>query len=568
MSTSPAPTVLTQTQRFAMSNDFSFGGGNLLEAAIAANPHPDVPFIRLVRPLAGTDGQPLHELSLLDLDHLAQSWSVWYRAQGVEPRDRVVIYIEDSFAYSVHFYALSQIGAIPVLINGRASSELVAALFRRTTPVGIYTDRARLRELWRTDARPLQDLRFSQVAEELPAPPPGALPSEERFRHAPDDPVGIMHSSGTTGNPKPVVHTHRTIVAGPRFRMVSHTELPGALMLTALPQSHQGCIAYSSYAVLSGTPFIPVYDPSGAELLDAVREHRPTSVMAFSHACSELAALDVPPGALDPVSMWVTMGDAVHEAHIRTILAHRSPDLPPADFYDRLGTTELGWGVLLHVSTIASDRKERCVGRPTGSAEVAVLRKDGTEAGPEELGLLGARGPAITAGYWNDHDTTYRSRIAGYWLTGDIVYRDAAGSFFLVDRAVDAIETSEGSGYSVLMEEVVLSGAADISDCAIVAGRRDGETVAVALVRSSAGGDADELLEAANAALREAGHPELAVLEVAQSEADYPVGVTGKVLKRQLRERYGDLSNYGPCPGRTLAFRDCGGASRSSVATG
>jgi acyl-coenzyme A synthetase/AMP-(fatty) acid ligase len=263
------------------------------------------------------------------------------------------------------------------------------------------------------------------------------------------------------------------------------------------------------------------------------------------------------------------MGDAVHAAHIRTILGHRSPDLRPSDFYDRLGTTELGWGVLLHVSTIASDRKERCVGTPTGSAEVAVLRKDGTEAGPEELGLLGARGPAITAGYWNDHDTTYRSKIGGYWLTGDVVYRDAAGSFYLVDRAVDAIETSDGAAYSVLMEEVVLSGAAEICDCAVVAGRRDGETVAVALVRSTAGGDAAELLEAANAALRAAGHPELALLEVARSEADYPLGVTGKVLKRQLRERYSDLSRFTEGPGRTLAFRDAGGgAPRTAVAAG
>jgi acyl-coenzyme A synthetase/AMP-(fatty) acid ligase len=563
-----APTVLNQTQRCALSNDFTFGGGSLLQAAIAANPHPEVPFIRLVRPLPGTDGEPLHELSLLDLDHLAQSWSVWYRAQGVEPRDRVAIYLEDSFAYSLHFYALSQIGAIPVLINGKASSELALALCRRTTPVGIYTDTARLQELWRTDARPLQDLRWMQVAEELPAPAPAQLPGAERFRHAPEDPVGIMHSSGTTGNPKPVVHTHRTIVAGPRFRMVSHTELPGALMMTALPQSHQGCIAYSSYAVLTGTPFIPVYDVTGEALLTAVQEHRPTSVMAFSHACAELAALDVPAGALDSVDVWVTMGDAVHEAHIQTILGHRSRDLPTPDFYDRLGTTELGWGVLLHVSTSASGRKERCVGTPTGSAEVAVLRPDGTHAEAEELGLLGAKGPAVTVGYWNDHDTNYRNRIAGYWLTGDIVYRDAAGRFYLVDRVVDAIQTTAGTGYSVLMEEVVLSGVADICDCAVVAGRRGEETVAVALVRCTGDSDPGELLEAANAALCADGHPELELLEVVRSEADYPLGVTGKVLKRRLRERYGDLTSYVQDASRTLALRDAGDAPRAAVAAG
>jgi acyl-coenzyme A synthetase/AMP-(fatty) acid ligase len=564
---SPAPTVLTQTQRYALSHDLSFGGGNVLQAAIAANPHPDVPFIRLARPLTGTDGQPLHELSLLDLDHLAQSWSVWYLAQGVQPRDRVAIYIEDSLAYTVHYLALSQIGAIPVMINGKASSALAAALCRQTTPVGLYSDRGRVRELWRADGRPLQDLRWHEVAEDLPAPPAGKLPSTARFRHAPEDPVSIMHSSGTTGLPKPVVHTHHTVVAGPRFRMLSHNELPGAVMMTALPQAHQGCISYSLYAVLSGTPFISAYDPSGAELAAAVREHQPTSVMAFSHAYGELAALDVPAGAVDSVDTWITMGDAIHEAHIKTILSQRSPELPRAEFWDRLGTTELGWGVLLHVSTSASARKERCVGRPTGSAEVVVLRKDGTLAGPEEFGLLGAKGPAVTVGYWNDLDTNYRSRLSGYWLTGDVVYRDAAGSFFQVDRAVDAIETTGGSGYSVFMEEVVLSGVPEISDCAIVAGRWDTETVAVAVVRSSSGrGDANALLDAANAALRSAGHPQLALLEVVESDADYPVGVTGKVLKRELRERYRDLSAYvAQDAGRILAV---GGLRDARAAAG
>jgi acyl-coenzyme A synthetase/AMP-(fatty) acid ligase len=255
------------------------------------------------------------------------------------------------------------------------------------------------------------------------------------------------------------------------------------------------------------------------------------------------------------VDVWVSMGDAIHDAHIRTILGQRSDHRPPAAFYDRLGTTELGWGALLHVRTIASEPKGRGVGLPTGVAEVAVLRKDGTPAGDGEFGSLAARGPAVTAGYWNDADTTYRSRLAGYWLTGDVAYRDAAGRYYQVDRAVDAIETSEGTGYSVLMEEVLLSEAPEISDCAVVAGTKGGRTVPIAVVRSASEHvDPTSLLAAANEALRSAGHPELALLEVAWTDADFPLGVTGKVLKRQLRDRYADVDAYvASSKGRTLA---------------
>lgn len=566
-----APTVLSQGQRHALAVDPGYGGGNVLPAALAASRAPATPFLRPVRPVAGTGGEELRELSLLQLDALAQSWSSWYLGRGVGPRDRVLVHLDDTFAYMVHFLALAQVGAIPVLVNSRAPGRVARHLAERTRPVGVYTTRRRLARLDAADLASL-GVRWVQVAEELPAPAAARLSDADRFRHAPEDPVSILHSSGTTGLPKPVVQTHSSSVAGPRFRMLSHTELPGALMMTALPQSHLGNVAYSTYAVLTGTPLVPLYDAPGAELAQAVREHRPTAVMAFGHAYGELAALDLEPGALDSVGAWVSMGDAIHEAHIAAISQNRSPGLAPAAFLDRLGTTELGWGALLHTSTDGSQRKGRCVGTPTGVAEVAVLRKDGTHADVGEFGLLGARGPAVTAGYWNDLDTTYRSRLAGYWLTGDVAYRDADGRFYQVDRAVDAIETTGGTGYSVLMEEVLLSEAPGISDCAVVAGVSRAGRVPVAVVRAS-DPDADPatLLARGNEALRRAGQPELGVLEVARTERDLPLGVTGKVLKRELRERYADLTSYLASPdGRLLACdgrveRAEAGASRAAA---
>lgn len=534
--------TMEQRRRFAQRQDV--GGGNLLTSAIQENPHPEAVFIRSGRPLTATDGTQQTDFSLLDLDQLAQSWSVWYLNKGVRPRDRVAVYMKDFFAYSIHYYALAQIGAIAVLINSKAPREIAASLLTQTTPVGLYTDGPHLAELGDAIDR-VPSLRWIQREEELPAPPAAVLPPEGRWRHAPEDPVSILHSSGTTGRPKPVTQTHRSSTAGPLFRLTQEDPTlgtPGATMLAALPQSHLGCIHYMTYAIFGGTPIVPLFDPTGEEMVEAIREHRPTSVMAFGHACADLAAMDLPPGTLDSVGQWVTTADAVHEAHQRKLLAQRSPHLPPSSFLDRLGTTELGWAVLLKVRTLETERDDRCVGKPVGVSEVAVLRKDGTEADVNEVGFLGARGPAITAGYWNDSDTTYRSRLGGYWITGDMVYRDEDNNFFHVDRAVDTIYTAQGPGYSVLMEETLLNDVHDIQDCAVVAGGLDGETVAVAAVTSETTGiEPLKLLRQANEALRAAGYPELAMLEVVDS---LPVGVTGKVLKRRLREKYASLSDY------------------------
>ncbi len=543
MSLSPRP-LLPVELRSALAADPELGGGNLLQTALAVHPQPDVAFIRSGRPLTNTAGEPQSEFSVRQLDELAQSWSVWYYGQGIRPRDRVVIYLADSFTYSVHYYALAQIGAIPVLVNSKAPREVALGLCRRTEPTGVYTDRAHVETLG-PELTSLPGLRWTQLAEDLPAPPAATLPDGHRFHHTGEDPVSIMHSSGTTGRPKAVIQTHASSVAGPKYRLVNFTEPENPLMMTAQPQSHLGCIVYTSYAILAGTPLVGLYDPTGEQLAAAVAEHRPKTVMAFAHAYGELAALGLPRGVVDSVGRWINMGDAIHDAHVKTVLALRSEDLPSAVFYDRFGTTELGWGLVVQPRTLSSERTDRRVGKPDQIAQVAVLRPDGSEAAVGEVGFFGAKGPTITAGYWNDADTTYRSKLGGYWLPGDLVYKDAAGDFFHVDRFVDAIVMDGATGYSVLMEEVLLNNVPEIQDCTVVAGRHGDTTVPVGVVTI---GDqdmqADKLLRLANEALQAAGHPALAVLEVAVTEADFPVGVTGKVLKRQLRDKYRDLASY------------------------
>jgi acyl-coenzyme A synthetase/AMP-(fatty) acid ligase len=91
------------------------------------------------------------------------------------------------------------------------------------------------------------------------------------------------------------------------------------------------------------------------------------------------------------------------------------------------------------------------------------------------------------------------------------------------------------------MEEILLAELPEIGECAVVAARRDGQPVAVAVVRPEPGTttlDPASLLDRVNKALRQAGQPPVALLEIARTEADLPVGYTGKVLKRQLREKY------------------------------
>ncbi|MFC5722930.1 AMP-binding protein [Streptomyces gamaensis] len=552
-------TLLTDEPRRRLVELDGLGGGNAWRVAAELNPAADQPLIAADIPLLNTEGWQQSEFSLRQLDALAEAWAAWYHDRGVRARDRVAIYIADSFENHLQLAALARIGAIAVLINGRMKPELALGLIRRTAPVGIYTDAPRL-SLFAGRERELPVVRWTVTREDVGILGDAKLPHVAEYRHGPEDPVVICHSSGTTGNPKPVVWTHRQSVTGALYRLTHQPAQETSLVLAAYPQSHSSAIAFTFYSLLGGVPTVAWSDPSGPGLARGCATYRPAVVIAFNEALAHLATRNPDPADFTSVQMWVNLGDCGHDAHLRRLmeLGHTRTEqggtVPGSMIDDGLGSSELGWAALRREITPDSPPRARHLGRRVPITEVAVLREDGTHAGPDEVGLLGVRGDAIARGYWNDSDTTYRSMLGGYWLSGDLVSRTEDGDFFHVDRLVDRIRTDDGDGYSALMEEELLLNLKEIADCAVVAGHDHERTVPVALVRLYDGhGDAADLLRRANAVLDGIGQPRLAMLEIAASAGDIPLGPTGKVLKRQLREKYVAVHTYAPADPASVA---------------
>lgn len=538
--------MLDQENRLLLSKNPALGGGNAWRTALETSPSPELTCLVADRPLSNADGADQFEFNLAQLNELADSWSAFYLDRGVRPRDRVVVYIDDAFEDQLQLAALAQIGAIPLLINGNVDPDLALGLMAKTTPVGLYTDDAHL-PLLAGRQHELPGLSWTITGDQASPLGRRTLPEHGRYRHAEDDPVFLCHSSGTTGAPKPIIWTHRQSVAGPRWRL-TQPEAPGTVLFTAVPQSHSAAIAYTFYTLLTGMPLIAYSDPSAQGVARGARKYRPTRIMAFNQTFSALATAEPDPEDFTSVQEWQNTGDSAHDAHIRTLIRYgrRSIDgveQPGSMFSDGLGSSELGWAALRRNITAESPSRPRHLGSPVPAMDVAVLREDGTEAADGEVGRLGVRGPSNIPGYWNDHDTFYGSKLAGYWLSGDLVRRDGDDIFHL-DRAVDTIRTPLGDGYSVLMEEVLLTHLPEITDCAVAAGGSGGSATPVAVVRTSRDVDPGELLRRANTALHEARQPGLALLEIAGAEADIPVGATGKVLKRKLRDKYADIDAF------------------------
>ena len=448
-------TLLPQEARDHLAQMPGLGGGNAWRIAAEMNPAADLPVLLADRPLLGLDGQPKAEFSLRELDALADGWAAWYLDRGIGPRDRVAIYLADTFAYQVHLTALARIGAIGVLINGRMLPELALGLVRRTGAIGLLTDGER-RESFAGAERELSELRWTALDEETGVLGARAPRPADLFRHSDDDAVTICHSSGTTGNPKPVIWAHRQSVSGACYRLVNQPERDGVKVLAGAPQSHSSAIAFTFYSILAGVPTIGWSDPTGPGIARGCATHRPSVVLSFTEALSHLATHEPDPADVSTVEVWVNLGDCGHDAHMRRLMAlgrttTDSGHVPGSIIDDGLGSSELGWAALRKVLTPDSPARARHLGTVVPIAEVAVLREDGSHADADEIGLLGVRSESVAHGYWNDSDTTYRSMLSGYWLSGDLVRRSADGEFFHVDRAVDRIRTDMGDGHSALM---------------------------------------------------------------------------------------------------------------------
>jgi len=133
-----------------------------------------------------------------------------------------------------------------------------------------------------------------------------------------------------------------------------------------------------------------------------------------------------------------------------------------------------------------------------------------------------------------------------------VAWRDSEGNFYHLDRTVDVIDTVDGPVYSLPIEEVLLADCADmVQDCSVVgvpgpAGAGQRPIAVVRLQRDAEETTAQAVREKANKALADAGLATLALVLIARTPEDFPLGPTGKVLKRELRTRFATLLTSEP----------------------
>ncbi len=533
--------------RLVLAADPELGAGNVLLRLAEHGADMDMPRVTFD---TGFDTiAAWTPLSLRTLTERVAARAEWFARRGIGRRDPVAVYVTSAADVVLNFLALTWLGAIPALMNGSMPAEIAVEYVRRLRAVGVILD----------------DDHAGLAAVDLGAPilgdaaetgtgDPARAPAH--YRHHPDDPVAITHSSGTTRMPAAVVHSHQSLFAAVRAVRLTEPRQHGPVReLSAFPQAHTAGVIILNEALCNGYELLCLSEQggtfarSGEVIIDAIERWRPTAVFGFAVTWAELARYDLTARDVSSVRFWSNSGDCAHEAHIRRLVAVGSHhayskdgvvSLPGSRFNDTLGSTEMGYGGFGISHHPGSKRYNRCVGRAQPFAEIVLVDpRTGEEVPAGQVGMVAMKSPTLAIGYWNDSVNTFRTRLNGYYLTGDLMYRDEDGYFYHVDRATDAVDLGGGNWlYTALSEERILSRCPDVRDCTVLAARGDdGRLITDVLLVLAAGADPALDRDAdVRAALGEAAAAvPLRIVTVPDSEI--VVGPTGKGRKFLMREQ-------------------------------
>jgi acyl-coenzyme A synthetase/AMP-(fatty) acid ligase len=528
------PTGLTAARKHLRANA-ALGMGNFLWNALEVYPRDHRPFV-LAQPFETAWGERCDRPTLGDWARLTEDYARRYAALGVGRQDTVGVYGDHGGKYLLHLMALTRLGAIPVFVNQSMAHDAAARHMRRLGVVGVFTDDPRRDALRAAGAG---DLGFSIVEADFRDVNPVSVRSHV---HHDDDAVLVTHTSGTTGVPKAVLLQH-----GGFFHAVSRT-LDDARdpvvrrAVCALPPSHNAAISAVAIAMMNGEELILMSDLGGPAVIEAIRTHGATAVVAFPQTHVDILNCEPASGDLRSVAMWINLGDSAHERHIRALTQYgnhrRGRSVVGGSwFLDGLGSSEMGSMLFSIVHAPGAECVGRCVGVPRPWVEAEILDAAGTKLPNGQPGLLAVKSPSVAAGYWNDSNLTYKSRLNGYFLTGDVAYRDASGRFHHLDRTTDTVMTTRGPIYTLLYEEAIMNAVEDLLDCSVIAVEtKPGEAhvVCYAILRANRSKDEGVLRAEVDRAVEAQGlQPVDEIRRI--HPGDLAVGVTGKVLKAELR---------------------------------
>jgi long-chain acyl-CoA synthetase len=483
------------------------------------------------RPNAIAVADEVRQMTWAELNAAADAIAARLQSDGVGVGHATAIVGLNSVAQVAVFVATLRAGAIAGLLTNSATGEAMAAMLRDTGASHLFLDARAAQTLVGQDCGTVTRIAMddSDVGTPLSAwmdkvgttPAPVALDPTCGFN--------IIYSSGTTGNPKGIVHSHAM-----RWQHIWRglpAYGPQAVTILSTPLYSNTTMACFLPTIASGgtSVFMKKFDARG--FLELAQRERATNTMLVPVQYRRIMAVP----DFDQFDLSSFVMKYCTSAPFPATLKADVVDRWPGGLVEIYGLTE-GGGVCLLLAHQFPD-KLHTVGQPSPGHDMRVIDEEGNELPRGSVGEIVGRSPAMMTGYNNRPDATK----AMHWhdADGNLFYRhgdvgrfDEDGFLILMDRAKDMIISG---GFNIYPSdlEAVLAGHASVVECAVVGAPSNewGETP-VGFVVLRDGANIANILAETNAKLGKTQRINRLV-----KTNELPRSVIGKILKRELRDR-------------------------------
>ena len=374
-------------------------------------------------------------------------------ARGVRPGDRIALHLRNIPELAITYYACMHTGIIAAPLNTRYKAPEMERLLRRLQPAlyigqaDLYNSIAALdHSILAADRRFLVDEPMEEAStqgwdtllDDVGTSPVGT------FQDA-DAPTMLLPTSGSTGEPKFVVHTARTLLAMVSlFKEVHFVRDDVALAVT--PIVHMSGVMTLMATLGAGATLVLMHQFEPALALDLIERRR----------CTLLKGLPI------------TYAGLIEQQRVRerTVNSLRcclvGGDVPPPGLQDEFLSL---FGVRLRnvmamteaVGTFTYGFPNGPVCRVVDRDWVRLVSQDGATARRGETGEIALRGPNVFAGYWLGVDQLDTGRKQGWFYTGDLAVEDEEGSFWFVGRSKNFIVRGDSKISPIEVEQALLN---------------------------------------------------------------------------------------------------------------
>jgi len=461
------------------------------------------------------------------------------RRLGLRFGEYVAVLAPDSAEWAAALFGTLKIGAVHVGLNTLLKPADYAYMLRDCRARAIFVHEAMLPAIEAVRAELPQLEHVIVIGEEAPegahryadlvAGAPDELQAERTHR---DDVCTLNYSSGTTGEPKGILHAHKDLPLTAQLwganvlglREEDRTFATAKLFFTFGTGGNLLFPWYvgASCVLFAGAPRV------AANVLAQIRRHRPTILYNAPTSYAALLALpELPPADLASLRLCVSAGEALPAP-----IWHGWKERTGLDIIDGIGCTEI---YHIFISNRPGDIRPGSSGKPVPGFDLRLVDEGGQPVPPGEIGNLLVRGPTTALGYLHQYDKS-RHTFRGEWLfTGDKYRVDEDGYYWHCGRSDDMLKVG-GIWVAPMEVESALMRHPAVLECAVV-GAADGADLIKpkAYVSLRPGHDpsdalADELIGFCRQELAEYKRPRWVIFM-----AELPKTATGKIQRFRLR---------------------------------